>query len=314
MEEEKKINWKKIGKSLLYPHPAALILLTPISIAFLVFSLVYFDTTNMLAIVSYLLAFYVLLVFCFKIPNIIAFFKKFKNENKYAKRYFSDVQVRINISLYGSLIWNIAFAIFQLWLGFKDNSLWFYSMFAYYVLLAVMRFFLLKHTRAYKPAEQAEIELKKYTFCGWMLLAMNLALSVIIFFIVYLNKTFEYHMIVTIALAAYTFFTFTFAIVNIVRYRKYNSAVYSAAKLISLISACVSMLTLETTMLTVFGEANSANFSRIMLSLTGSAVSLFSIAMSIIVIVVGHKKLKKLRETGNISQEIELVEVEQKDS
>ena len=84
-EEEKKINWKKIGKSLLYPHPAVLILLTPISIAFLVFSLVYFDSTNILAIISYLLAFYVLLVFCFKIPNIIAFFKKFKNENKYAK-------------------------------------------------------------------------------------------------------------------------------------------------------------------------------------------------------------------------------------
>ena len=308
------VNWKKIGKTLLCPHPAALILLTPVSIAFLVFSLIYFDSTNVLAIVSYLLAFYILLVFCLKIPNIIAFFKKFKKENKYAKRYFNDVQVRINTSLYSSLIWNIAFSIFQLWLGFKDNSLWFYSMFAYYVLLAVMRFFLLKHTRVYKPAEQTEIELKKYTFCGWILLAMNIALSGIIFFIVYLNKTFEYHMIVTIALAAYTFFTFTFAIINIVRYRKYNSAVYSAAKLISLISACVSMLTLETTMLTVFGEANSANFSRIMLSITGLAISLFSITMSIIMIVVGYKKLKKLRVIEKFSQDIELTKIEEKGS
>jgi hypothetical protein len=238
----------------------------------------------------------VLLVFCFKVPSIITFFKKFKNENKYAKKYFSDVQVRMSISLYGSLIFNIAFAVFQLWLGFKDNSLWFYSMFAYYVFLAAMRFFLLKHTRNYKPAEQEEMELKKHNVCAIVLLVMNLALSVIIFFIVYLNKTFEYHMITTIALAAYTFTTFTFAIVNIVKYRKYNSPVFSAAKMITLIAACVSMLTLETTMLTVFGESNTAEFSQLMLGLTGLAVSAVAITMPIIMLVKGYKKLKEIKQ------------------
>ena len=126
------LNYKKTMKNILYPHPAVLILLTPISIAFLVFSLIYFDSTNILSIISYLLSFYVLLVICFKMPGIILFFKKLKNENIYVKKYFSDVRLRMNISLYGSLIWNVAFAIFQLWLGFKDNSLWFYSMFIYY--------------------------------------------------------------------------------------------------------------------------------------------------------------------------------------
>ena len=290
------IDWKKVGNRLLYPHPAVLILLTPISVAFLVCSLIYFDSTNVLAIISYLLSFYVLVVFCFKVPSIIAFFKKFKNENKYAKKYFSDVQVRMNISLYGSLIFNIAFAVFQLWLGFKDNSLWFYSMFAYYVFLAAMRFFLLKHTRNYKPAEQEEMELKKHNVCAIVLLVMNLALSVIIFFIVYLNKTFEYHMITTIALAAYTFTTFSFAIVNIVKYRKYNSPVFSAAKMITLIAACVSMLTLETTMLTVFGESNTAEFSQLMLGLTGLAVSAVAITMPIIMLVKGYKKLKEIKQ------------------
>jgi hypothetical protein len=302
MEQEKKINWKKIGKSLLYPHPAVLILLTPISIAFLVFSLIYFDTTNMLAIVSYLLAFYVLLVFCFKIPNIIAFFKKFKNENKYAKRYFSDVQVRINISLYGSLIWNVGFAIFQLCLGFYHKSFWFYSMFAYYVMLGVMRFFLVKHTRKHKPKEQVEIEVKKSILCGWLLVFMNLALAVIVFFIVYWNKTFEHHMITTIALAAYTFLTFSFAIVNLVRYKKYESPVYSSAKIISLIAACVSMLTLEATMLTTFGGGESELFRPLMLSLTGAAVIGFAVTMAIIMIKKGRTKLKALK-SGTLNAE-----------
>ncbi len=288
-------DWKKIGKNILYPHPVILILLTPIAVAFLVFSLIYLDSSSILAIVSYLLSFYVLLVFCFKIPKIIAFFKRLKNENKYAKKYFSDVRLRMNISLYGSLVWNITFAIFQLWLGFKDNSLWFYSMFAYYVILAVMRFFLVRHTRVFKANENEELELKKHNLCAWLLLAMNIALSVIIFFIVYLNKTFEYHMITTIALAAYTFTTFTFAIVNMVKYKKYNSPVYSIAKMITMISACVSMLTLTTTMLTVFGESDIESSKRLLLSFVGSAVSVFAITMPILMIVKGNKKLKKLK-------------------
>ena len=42
MEEKKKIDWKKIGLNLLYPHIAVIICLLPISIAFLVLSLIYF--------------------------------------------------------------------------------------------------------------------------------------------------------------------------------------------------------------------------------------------------------------------------------
>lgn len=291
------MNWKKIGKSLLFPHIAIIIILLPISIAFLVFSLIFLDSTSIISIFSYLIAFYVLLVICFRIPNIINFFKKIKNENKYINKYFSDVHLRVNISLYGSLIWNILYAIFQLGLGFYHGSLWFYSMFAYYTILATMRFFLLKHTRVYKTNEKDNLEAKKFCICGYLLLAINLALAVIISFIVYWNKTFIHHEITTIAIATYTFFTFTFAIINNIKYRKYKSFVYSATKIISLISACVSMLTLEATMLTTFGENSSPVFRQIMLASTGFAVIIFTITTAIIMIVKGTKRLKKANES-----------------
>ena len=299
MEEKKKFDWKSFGLKLLYPHLAVIICLLPISIAFLIFSLVHLGTESMIAIISYLLAFYTLLVIGFRVPTIIAFFKKVKRENKYVNKYFSDVRLRMNISLYGSLIWNVAFAIFQLGLGFYHKSFWFYSMFAYYVMLGVMRFFLLRHTRKYKANEEAEIELKKSIVCGWLLLAMNLALAVIVFFIVYFNRTFNHHMITTIAIAAYTFFTFTFAIINLVRYKKYKSSIYSSAKIITLIAACVSMLTLETTMLTTFGTADTQSFSQLMLSLTGVAVIGFAITMSIFMIIKNNKTLHNLKKTLN---------------
>lgn len=290
-----KLNWKKIGLNLLYPHLAVIICLLPISVAFLVLSLIYLGTESILAILSYLLAFYVLLVICFRMPRIITFFKTFKRENKYMQKWFSDVHLRMNVSLYGSLIWNIAFAIFQLVLGFYHKSFWFYTMFAYYVMLGVMRFFLVKHTRKYKANEETTIEVKKSILCGYLLIAMNLALAVIVFFMVYWNRTFYHHMITTIALAAYTFFTFTFAIINLVKYRKYKSPVYSSAKTISLIAGAVSMLTLETTMLTTFGANESPLFSQIMLSLTGVAVIGFAITMAIIMIVKGNKQLKEYK-------------------
>lgn len=294
MEEKKKIDWKKIGLNLLYPHLAVIIILLPLSIALLVFSLVYLNTTSIIAILSYLLSFYVLLVISFRMPRIITFFKTFKRENKYMKKWFSDVHLRMNVTLYGSLIWNVAFAIFQLGLGFYHKSFWFYSMFAYYVMLAVMRFFLVKHTRKYKANEETQIEIKKSIICGYLLIAMNLALAVIVFFMVYWNRTFYHHMITTIALATYTFFTFTFAIINLVKYRKYKSPVYSSAKTISLIAGAVSMLTLESTMLTTFGTTESPLFSQIMLSLTGVAVIGFAITMAIIMIVKGNKQRKAI--------------------
>jgi len=289
------VNWKKVGLNLLYPHLAVIILLTPIAVAFLVCSLIYFNQTSILAILSYLLSFYVLLVVCFRVPRIIKFFKTVKSENKYVKRYLSDVRLRMNISLYGSLIWNVAFAVFQLWLGFSQNSLWFYSMFAYYAFLAVMRFFLVRHTRAYDIKENEEKEIKNANLCGWLLLVMNLALAVIITFIVVWNRTFHYHEITTITLAAYTFTTFTFAIINIVRYRKYESPVYSTAKAISLIAASVSMLTLETAMLTTFSTGGDAGFRQLMLALTGAAVTIFAITMAVIIIIKNTKKLKELK-------------------
>ena len=125
---------------------------------------------------------------------------------------------------------------------------------------------------------------------------MNLALALIIFFMVYWNRTFEHHMITAIAMAAYTFAAFTIAIINIVKYRQYNSPVYSASKAISLAAACVSMLTLEATMLTTFGDGSMDAITRkIMLGCTGGAVSVFIIVMAVCMIKQSNKQLKKLK-------------------
>lgn len=287
---------KKIGKAILFPHIAIMILLVPIATVFLVGSMVFLGTEAPITIASYVLAAYTLTVWCFKIPNIIKFFRYFKQENKYAKKWLSDPRLRVNVSLYGSLIWNVAYALLQLWLGFYHHTFWFYSLGAYYVCLAVMRFFLVNHTRKYAPGEKMRTELRKYRFCGWIFLLMNLALALIIFFMIYWNRTFEHHMITAIAMAAYTFIAFTVAIVNIVKYKKYNSPVFSASKSISLSAACVSMLTLTSTMLTTFNNGTMDTLSKkMMLGIVGFAVSCSVVVMAIHMIVQSTKKIKELK-------------------
>ncbi len=286
--------WKKIGKALLFPPLVIMVILVPVAIVFLVYAMVVLGTETVPAYISYVLAAYTLTIWCAKIPKLIKLAKDFRNENKYAKMWFEDVRLRTNLTLYGSLLWNTAYALFQLWLGIFHSTFWFYSLAGYYICLALMRVFLVSHTRKYTAGEKMLDELKKYRICGWVFLAMNLALTLIIFFMVYWNRTFKHHEITTIAMAAYTFTSFTFAIMGIVKYRKYESPVFSASKAISLAAACVSMLTLTSTMLTTFGEADGLLFRRIMLGSLGGTVSAFIIAMAIYMIVQGTKKLKML--------------------
>lgn len=290
------MDWKRIAKAFLFPHIAIMIVLVPIATVLLVYSMVIFGTESVIAIISYVLAAYTLTVWCFKIPYLVRFFKTFKNENKYARIWQDDTRLRVNVSLYGTLIYNTAYALLQLGMGFWHHTFWFYSLAGYYICLAVMRFFLAQYTIKNKPGEKMREELIRYRLCGWIFLAMNLTLSLMVFFMVYWNRTFRHHEITTIALAAYTFTAFTMAIINMVKYRKYNSPVYSASKAISLASACVSMLTLEATMLTTFGDGTMDAITRkILLGCTGGVISVFVVVMAIYMIQQSSKKLKELK-------------------
>ena len=289
------MDWKKLGKALLFPPLWLMLLLVPSSTAFLVYSMVVLGTESVPAIISYVAAAYTLTVWCFKLPHLIKFFGKFKNENKYARRWRDDDRLRINTTLLGTLLWNTGYAVFQICLGIYHHTFWYVSLGAYYLCLAIMRFFLIRYTRSHRAGENMREELKKYRACGWVFLFMNLALALIVFFMLYWNRTFTHHMITTIAMAAYTFVTFTNAIVNVVRYRKYNSPVYSASKAISFASTCVSMLTLTSTMLTVFNDGSMGIESqKLMLGGVGIVVIAVVVTMAINMIVISNRNLKTL--------------------
>lgn len=284
------MRFKKTYKKLLFPPISVALFLTVISAVFLTYSLINMPSASPCSILSYVISFYTLLVWCLKINYLISFFKKVKSENKYIKHWRNDVRFRINLSLFASLIFNVLYTVFQLCLGVYHKSVWYFSMAAYYFLLTVMRLLLLLYTSRYKTGENMKKEIAAYRFCGIVFLIINLALAVMIMFMVYLNRTFHHSEITVIAMATYTFATMTAAIIGVFKYKKFGSPVYSAAKAISLASACVSMLTLTSTMLNVFDNGTVTYTQRqIMLAATGFCVSAFIITMAIYMIVKSVK-------------------------
>lgn len=284
------MSFKKACLALLFPHTAICILLLPTATTWLIYSMTSLPETSPIRIASYLLAFYTLTVWCARLPRIIRFFTALKNKNKYISAWLSDPHLRLNVTLIGNVAWNGAYAALQLGMGIYHRSVWFYSLFAYYACLAAMRFFIVRHTLRHKAGENMQAELKHYRACGIAFLFMNSAISVMMLYMLREDSAIKHSEITTIALAAYTFTTLFFAILNAIKYRKYNSPAMSAAKAIALAAACVSILTLENTMLNTFsGSEMTPEVKRLFLSLSGGAISLLIIVISIYMILRSRK-------------------------
>ena len=224
------MDFKRLGKALLFPNAVIMTALVPISTVLLIGSMVFLGSYHPVSIISYVLSAYTLTVFSVKIPRIIEFFKKLKRENRLISRWFSDTRLRVNVSLYASFVLNTLYSIFQLWLGFYHSSFWFYSMAGYYVSLAFMRFYLVRYSSKNLPGDKIGSELLRQRICAWLFLLVNLFVSVMIFFMVFWQRSFVHHEITTITIAAFTFSSLAISITGVIKYRKYNSPLYTDRK------------------------------------------------------------------------------------
>ena len=145
------MNEKTIVKRILFPHSEFICLLCPCASALLIYSLTALDETDCVGILSYALSFYALTAVVLRLPGIARFAQRFRKQNPYYLLYASDAQLRINISLFASLGLNAVYAIFQLCLGLRHHSVWFYVMAAY----TFSRFSLQSETRSNTKASKA---------------------------------------------------------------------------------------------------------------------------------------------------------------
>lgn len=287
---------KRWGKRLLFPPLPLSIALIPLSAVLLPCAFVWLGDRHPLSALCYAVSAYTLTVWCARIPSLVRRAKRFKRENRYMRRWSAEPRLRVKLSLLVSLLMNTAYAAFQLGLGLFHDSLWFYSLAAYYFLLVLMRILLFRDVRDPSVREDIDAEWKRYRFCGVVLAIMNVALMGIVVFISYFGRGAEHHFITTLALAAYTFTAMAVAIVSALRYRRYHSPVFSATKVISLVSAAVSMLMLETAMLSAFGDEATRAMRPTITLLTGISVCLFVMMIAVYMIARANTQLKRAHD------------------
>lgn len=161
-----------------------------------------------------------------------------------------------------------------------------------------MRFLLVRFVNRVGIGKDRIRELKSYRICGLILLTLNIVLAGVVILVIRKNQSFEYAGVLIFVMAAYTFYITITAVVNLVKYRKYDSPVMSAAKVISFAAALVSMLSLETAMLSRFGsEDSSPYFDRIMIGATGAGVCVIIVSVSVYMTVRSTKQIKRLKSS-----------------
>lgn len=209
------------------------------------------------------------------------------------EKYIKRIIFRVKLSLYQGLFINSLYAGTKFFSGIYYHSVWLVMLAVYYVLLVVMRVFLLAFVRNTKETgrEQA-LEWKKYRQCGIALLFMNQVLMGIVVFVVVKNRSFEYRGVLIYAMALYSFYAVIISIRNMVKVRRYASPVMSAARVINMTAALVSLLSLETALLARFGEPGQTVFRQVMVSITGGGICIVVLGMAVFMIVRATLQLK----------------------
>ena len=138
---------------------------------------------------------------------------------------------------------------------------------AYYLVLGGLRVYLIVCYRRRTPA----LEARCYRRTAWLLFLLNIPMGGMIALMVRANASFSYPGTIIYASALYTFYTMALAIVNLVKYRRLGSPILSAAKVLNLVSTMMSILGLQTAMISQFDPGNEA-FRKTMNTITGSVV------------------------------------------
>lgn len=270
----------------------------------LVFTVLAKNMGGVISYVAYLLSAYALVITITGFPHVVHSVRQYILsrplmqrilEIPLVKRLLGDVFFRTEFSLYRGLLINLLYAGIKMYSGISYHSFWFGALSVYYILLAIMRFALLRSVHKHPIGQDLTYELRWYRFCGVALLFMNQALAVIVILVVHQNSGFDYPGYLIYVMALYAFYAVISAGIGLVKHRKQGSPVMSATKVIQMTAALVSMLSLETAMLSRFGGEGNTDFRRIMTAISGGVVCVFVLGMAVFMIIRSVQRTKKLR-------------------
>ena len=203
-----------------------------------------------------------------------------------------DPERRTRALLLPSLVLNLGYAAFKLAAGASIGSEWMIGIGFYYAVLAGLRFALLKTFLAGKS--DAEREWRTYRNAAAQLLLLTLAMTGLIVQAVYFGRAYSYPGVMIYAFALYAFVKIIAAVSALLRHRHGENRLLAASRCVSLATALMSMLALQTALLHQFGGGEV--FSRMINTLFGAAVCLVMLAVCGIMVIRYRRHIRRIGE------------------
>lgn len=170
-------------------------------------------------------------------------------------------------SPYAGLVLNIAYALGNGVIGFWAHSWWFVTVSAYYAILATTRFCVLQ----IKADRNRETEIFARRITGFLLVVLSFCIVGVNVLSALKDRGTAFHEIIMITIATYTFVKISIAIIGMAKPNHSAPPTQKTLRNIALADACVSVYTMQRSMLVSFPGMTAAEI-KLFNILTGTAV------------------------------------------
>ena len=248
----------------------------------------------------YTLSFYTLLVLSVAVgknfPRWHSRIREMVYGNSYTRQYVTDAVFKTQINLACSLALDVLYAGVNILLAVFFSTNWFAVFAGYYAVLSCLRILLFQNLFRQRKRENPIRELKRARFCSGILLTVNLVLSALVLMMLYRPHEFGDMGVLIYVAALYTFSALAVSLTGLIRFRKYKSPVLSVSRMISLTASLVSLLILETAMLSQFGGEMPLSTQNIFIAATGAGISIVIIVTALYMILKTTRMLRRLSQ------------------
>ncbi len=208
-------------------------------------------------------------------------------------RWKSDYDFKTVTAALGSLAVTTVFALYNGFLGIYHSSLWHGTICVYYIVLAVLRGFVIAaRNRSLRDIDPERTQKKSFIISAALLLFLNICLVIPVSLMAVRQKPVDLSLIPAIAMAAFTTCKITMASVHLRKKRKSSDSFVRLLRTIGFIEALVSILTLQNTLIMVNLKDEGTEMLTLSAS-TSAAVMLTVLALSAAAMIKGVAGLKK---------------------
>lgn len=229
--------------------------------------------------------------------------KRKLNGNPYTERIVNDYRYRTVLFTYLTFSFNLIYACFKFVVCARTGSIWFGVLGGYYAVLGISRYLALD-SRRHALSEPCAVKRRICLYraqrqSGILMLVMTAALLAAVWQMTAEDRSFSdipQFIYAIYAVAGYTGYKVTVALINVFRSRSLEDPALSAVREIGYADALVSLFALQASLLLAFGsDGGSGGIRKYFNALTGNLVCCLIFVLGIYMVVHAVRGIRRVR-------------------